>query len=347
MVKDALNQGTQYTYDPAGRLYKTTDHLGNQTLYRLNNAGGVARSAQRHKLDDTPTWRTELVFNYFDDNGRLQFVGDWGTNEPEGFELKEDPVDWGDEDHPIVPLLSDSQKHKTSYSYDAVDRVNLIQARGTTTITNYDMFSQTYQTREDSSGIDRTTTYEYNQGPDDEGYYTRVIADNGGATEQVSKYYHGDDYNASLVTEIEYPDTEDVTFHYYRDGSLKDREDQREWKTTYTRDGLGRVTDEDVTKEGATDLIGTTEVTYEYDYLGRLTKVTDDNGESPDGPDSTVEYEYAWSGARTIVTEKHTLEDHGTWTVESTISSAGLREELQYPYPVSYTHLTLPTSDLV
>ena len=73
-------------------------------------------------------------------------------------------------------------------------------------------------------------------------------------------------------------------------------------------------------------------MTYEYDYLGRLTKVTDDNGENPDGPDSTVEYEYAWSGARTIVTEKHTLEDHGTWTVESTISSAGLREELQYPY---------------
>jgi len=74
--------------------------------------------------------------------------------------------------------------------------------------------------------------------------------------------------------------------------------------------------------------VGTTQIVYKYDGLGRLTSVTDNNGS---GPDSEVSYTYAWSGTSQTVTENRDINSEGPWSVESTYSNIGVRTGLVYP----------------
>ena len=89
--------------------------------------------SRKHKLSATPTWRTEFTFQYFDDDGRLEVLADWGTNTPGGgFTLQESPPNWGSEDYPSKPSASDSDKLVTEYAYDDMGRTTSVTDPGDT-----------------------------------------------------------------------------------------------------------------------------------------------------------------------------------------------------------------------
>ncbi|HET6455025.1 MAG TPA: RHS repeat-associated core domain-containing protein, partial [Armatimonadota bacterium] len=342
-VKDDSNHQTDYTYDPAGRQYKIEDHLGNYTVYRFNKAGESVRLATKHKLDATPTWRTELVFQYFDDDGRLKTVSNWGkTVIPDDFALKEDPADWGDESYPSEPSASDSTKLVTKYSYDGLARTTQVtDPDGRVTETAYDKLSRVTSTAEDKNSINRSTTYAYDQEDAQGKFYEKITADNGGIT----KYYRDEAKDAMRVSKVIYPDSGEVSYTYNNDGTLATRTDQRSWVTTYTRDSLDRVTQEAATRSGGS-VDGTRYVRYTYDVLSRLLTVEDDNhqdsGGNPDYDFSKVEYVYTWEANGTDLTihEKQHLAGSSARTATAIVTGDGVRESLTYPNsrPISFTH---------
>jgi len=343
-VKDPANHQMDTTYDPAGRAYKTEDHLGNVTLARFNADGETARTAVKHKLSATPTWRTELAFQYFDNDGRLKTTANWGTNTPATFVLKESPADWGDEVTPSEPASSDSDKIVSKFTYDGLGRTTQVtDPEGRVTETSYDKLSRVTAVAEDKNGKNRTTTYVYDQYDEtEEAYFDQITADNGGET----KYFYADPKDAVRVTKVVYPDSGEVVMTYDNNGAGATRQDQRDWKTTFTRDALGRVTQETVTQEGATAITGTKNVRYTYDALSRLLTIEDDNGQvdggNPDYDFTKVEYVYDWGDTSTdqTVEEKQYFNGSAARTATSTITADGVRSALQFPNgrTIGFTH---------
>ena len=297
-TKDPLGNVTENVYDTAGRLYKTVDPLGNETVLRLDPAGETLRTARKNKLSDNPkTWRIEYQFQYFDDAGQLLLSADWGTNQPAGFGLKEDPADWSAEAQPTAPTSSStSTALRTRYAYDAMGRtISTTTPENLTTATSYDMLSRIISVTEDvgdSSHINRSTTYAYDES---EGGYHDTITAHNGTEEQKTEYYYGQADDANRVTDIKYPDDRIVTYEYFLDGTIQMKTDQRGVTTTFIRDGRGQATSEEV---GGTSVPGTKNISYTYDGLGRLLIAQDDNGVMDggtlDADFSKVSFSYLW-----------------------------------------------------
>ena len=314
-VEDPGTHSTFYTYDTAGRQYKTEDALGNTTLLRLNAAGETVRIARKNKLDATPTWRIEYVFQYLDDAGRLLLAADWGINEPANFVLEEEPANWAAELTPPAPLLaSTSTAIRTLYAYDDLGRtVSVTDPENMTTSTSYDMLSRVASVTEDvgsDTHANRVTEYVYDQQDAEYVLYETVTAHND-STPQATSYYRGDAVDVALVSQITYPDAGEVTFSFNRDGTLASKTDQRDWEISYARDGLGRVATE-TAKDENRDVFSI--ISYDYDALGRIIDAKDDNGEKDGNGDlipdfSHVTVEYSWSSSSRLTSELQSVDD--------------------------------------
>ena len=315
-VRDPGVHYTTYDYDTAGRQYSIEDPAGNLTLLRLNAAGETVRMARKNKLDATPTWRIEYVFQYLDDAGRLRLAANWGTNQPDGFVLQEAPADWAAELTPPAPLLaSTSNAIRTLYAYDDLGRtVSVTDPDNMTTSTSYDMLSRVATVTEDvgsDTHTNRVTEYDYDQQDAGHVLYETVTAHND-STPQVTSYYHGDAVDVALVSQITYPDAGEVTFSFNRDGTLASKTDQRDWTISYIRDGLGRVTQESAEATGSTSLEGSNIISYEYDALGRMTDAKDDNGEVDGNADLIPDYSHVtleryWTDGYTSLTDSQSV----------------------------------------
>jgi RHS repeat-associated protein len=235
-------------------------------------------------------------------------------------------------------------RHLSKFAYDGLARTTQVTGpEGRVTETSYDKLSRVTSVAEDKNGKNRTTTYAYDQYDEtEEAYFDKITADNGGET----VYFYADPKDAVRVTKVVYPDDGEVAITYDNNGAVATRQDPRDWKTTFTRDALGRVTQETVTQEGATAITGTKNVRYTYDALSRLTKVEDDNGQtdggSPDYDFAVVEYVYDWedTGTDQTVDEKQSFNGSSARTVTSTITADGVRSELEFPNgrTISFTH---------
>jgi len=304
-VDDDSTVVAKYTYDNLGRALSTEDALGNVSFTSYDGAGRVASREMRHKVD-TDVYRSEWSYLAYDAAGRLASVTNYGPTN-------------------IVTTYA--------YGFDATDGQysQVTDPDGRVTKSFVDLLGRTTKTVEDSGDTNRTTLYAYSaeekDGDDVIGYMDTITAENGAQDDQTTGYLRGDIADAQRVTKITYPDAGAVAFTYNTDGSLATRTDQRGWTTTYTRaldNGQLMVTE----SVAGTGLVGTTQIVYKYDGLGRLTSVTDNNGS---GPDSEVTYAYAWSGTDQTVTEAQDINSEGPWDVESTYTKLGVRESLEYP----------------
>jgi len=167
-----------------------------------------------------------------------------------------------------------------------------------------------------------------------------IVAKNEPHPDQVTGYLRTDPLDANLVTSVVYPDGKSVLSAYNPDGTLLTKTDQRGWTTTFTRDGLGRVTQEDVSTLQGRPVEGTVRVIYRYDGLGRtILQTSRDNR----GLMSLVQSIYTWNTVdedektkkSSTIKERQYLSfsSYGLLTgVESVIDERnGTRSALTYP----------------
>ena len=342
-VADAGSHNTDYYYDTAGRQYKVEDAAGNLALYTLDRSGNVTLVTAKHKLNATPTWRTERAFTWYDDDNRATTAASFGTNAPTlNWNPPTEPPKYDYEEWPSEPNASIATILATKYAYgysagEGAEYAQVTDAAGTITRSYNDKLGRTTQVVEDTAGIGRTTYYAYDHyDAQADAYHDEIEAANGGEANQITKYLRDDDVDASRVTKVTYPDSANdaVTYSFRRDGTPNTKLDQRGWTTTYAVNASGRVDNEVVSGTGVT---GTKNVRYTYDALGRVTQVEDDNGQTDGGnPDydySKVTYSYAWDddSADVTVTETHYLAGSQVGAVTGIYNSEGERTRLTYP----------------
>ncbi|MEK7827156.1 MAG: hypothetical protein AAB299_05405, partial [Thermodesulfobacteriota bacterium] len=110
------------------------------------------------------------------------------------------------------------------------------------------------------------------------------VTDDSGNTTQ----YTYDDSNR--LTQQTNADGKTKVFEYDKDNNLVKATDENGSVIEFTYDALNRVTQKDITK--ASGIIGTTQQTFEYDGLSRLTKSFDNNDPDDSTDDATVTYAY-------------------------------------------------------
>lgn len=124
-----------------------------------------------------------------------------------------------------------------------------------------------------------TITYTY----DGNSRLTAITDDNGNTTQ-----YEYDDSNR--LTKQTNADGMTKTFEYDKDSNLLKATDENGSVTEFTYDAINRLVQKDITR--ASGVIGTTQQTFEYDGLSRLTKSFDNNDPDDTGDDVTVTYAY-------------------------------------------------------
>ena len=110
------------------------------------------------------------------------------------------------------------------------------------------------------------------------------VTDDSGNTTQ----YTYDDSNR--LTQQTNADGKTKVFEYDKDNNLVKATDENGSVIEFTYDAINRVTQKDITK--ASGIIGTTQQTFEYDGLSRLTKSFDNNDPDDSTDDATVTYAY-------------------------------------------------------
>ncbi|WP_372369015.1 RHS repeat-associated core domain-containing protein [Candidatus Uabimicrobium sp. HlEnr_7] len=125
--------------------------------------------------------------------------------------------------------------------------------------------------------ITEFTTYDQNS------RVINVSDDNGNAT-----IYEYD--NLNRLTKTVYADTRETTVEYDKDSNVIRTTDNNGSVCDYVFDGIHRTTTKNITR--AANIEGTTQQTYEYDGLSRLTKATDNNNPNDAQDNTTVTRNY-------------------------------------------------------
>jgi len=318
-------KATYFEVDNAGRQTKVIDALGNETLSAYNGLGELYIQTVKHKLDATPTWRKEYTLFWYGDDGRQSVVAYCGTNTPTGFSPADPPTYSDRPSDANAYSQSTADCLVTSYTYSGLSST-VTDPKSLKTVSTSDMLGRTLQvTEKDAAENDlRIRKYAHDVWDATASQFCDTIEDGdsvaaGAQNPRYTKYWHGSTMNRDLVTKVQYPahgvDSrhDEVLMVHRFDGSLSHRIDQRGWKTVYTYDQEGRLTQEAVTQAaggdgygGGTpdDLAGTTQVDYTYDALGRRTQIKDKYGA---GASDVVEvnYSYAWGDGTGGFDKKH------------------------------------------
>ena len=268
---------TSYTYDPNGRLIKTTypDNSTTQTAY--NSLG--------QQVTTTDTLIRQTSYQYDPDGHVTQASYPDNTNEQTVYDNNGNRTQF-----------FDRTGVQTIYTYDALNRLTQSQ-RGsnanaaTINKTSYDAIGQVLTTTDPNNNV---TTYAYDDagrrstvtdalshvttfGYDAVGNQTSVLDANSNTTS-----YTYD--NANRRTQVTYPDGKFETTGYDALGRVTSRTDAKGLTTQYGYDALGRLT-------SVTDALNQV-TSYGYDEVGNRITQTDANTHS-------TGYNYDQRGRRT------------------------------------------------
>ncbi len=322
-VENDDGKATYFEVDNAGRQMKVADALGNETLSAYNGLGELYIQTVKHKLDAAPTWRKEYTLFWYGDDGRQSVVAYCGTNTPTGFSPADPPVYGNRPSDENAYSQSTADCLVTTYAYSGLT-TTVTDPKGLKTVSTSDMLGRTLQVDEKdaSNNLLRTRKYAHDVWDNAASQFCDTIEDGdsvAGASAKYTKYWHGSTLDRDRVTKVQYPAHgvdgrhDEVLMVHRFDGSLGHRIDQRGWRTVYTYDQEGRLTQESIGQAGGGDgygggtpdtLVGTTQVDYTYDALGRRTQIKDKYGA---GASDVVEvnYAYAWGDGTGGFDKKH------------------------------------------
>ena len=256
-----VNVTQSYEYDWRGNVTKVTDGNGNVTSYEYNDLNRLTK-------ETCPDGTSNTFF--YDYAGTLicktDAIGNVYTSYYDGSgNLLEEAVD--DWRYPTVVNWYDG------YNNLAKKIVKSNSENGRTTQYTYDTLNRpkSQEIYDDNGTLVYKETYSYTMTPDYRKETTTVIGGDGNPSVTTSVYY--DEYGNKIKTESG-TDIETYTSDYAGNiTSVKSaRANAESWSETHTAeyDFMGNVTKE-------TDELGNTTRT-EYDQLGRATKVYDANG---------------------------------------------------------------------
>ena len=298
---------TQYGYDPNGNLSAVTDALGNAAQTRYNAKG------QPTEIEDELENVTELIYDPAtgdlvmirnelghettferDERGRLTKVIDAEGNEVEFSYRDDDQQEWVKDargnftyfsyyDGGMLEKVTNALGHESSFTYDGNLNVETAtDPRGHTTTYEYDENNNAVRVSDVYQGTPREFTYVYDECnrlvsvTDPEGNTVEMTYDVHGRvttlTDARGQKYHTDYDEAGRVTRT-YTTLDASTF-----------------EVLYEYNGVGELLRTTLIDPLGPNPAGIV-TQYEYDDLGRLVRVTDDQGN-----EQTTEY-YAADGA--------------------------------------------------
>jgi RHS repeat-associated protein len=282
---------TRYKYDELGRLKKTTDPAGNQTILIYDSMGRVT---QRQQIDDDPLGSNDITvtacFEY-DNLGRLK--------------KQIAKLDVSDEDTWQV----------TRYRYALGNRIEETRPNGVIVTNEYNVFGQKTKMVADAAtgGLKQTTEW----GFDRVGRQTSIAGytDNGDKDTKQTTTYTFDDL--SRVTKTTYPDTKTIEYAYNSTGRVTKRTDQRNIVTYYDYDRVYNLAEKKATVSGTTS----TE-TFSYDGLARMLSAT-----KVEGAGTISESKFAYNAIGKITDANETIFDASSKTIEYAYDLAGFRTQ--------------------
>jgi RHS repeat-associated protein len=249
---DPLNRVTELTYDPAGRVIEQVDPLGNRTALLLDAAGNATKTTSFETLPGGGTAEVETLANY-DALGRQVSVRDgMGNTWRSLYDARGN-----------VRTAIDPQNAVTAYRFDGLNRlIQAAQPEGIEITYGYDKSSRPVTYR-DANGNE--TTYGYDplgrlkQTSYADGTTKLLTRDPAGHLTQIR------DANGTVVTR-----TFDLA------GRMTGRSAQLAPNVaasapTRTIDVAGQMTGTSV--QPAPSVVASAPETYEYDGLGRLTRI--------------------------------------------------------------------------
>jgi YD repeat-containing protein len=265
-VTDPLNRTTRNEYDAFARVLKVIDASGNSTQYAYDDV-------QRTLTMTTP--EGVQVVTHKNEHGETVLVTQGSRQTSYAY----------DKDGHLT-LVADSLGNQTTSEYDLAGRLKrTTDARGVVTQFSYDEASRMFKRQVDPTGLNLTTTYEF----DSFGQQIKVGEGQGGNALRVTVYQYFQDGRLAKITVD--PNGLKLTTSYAYDGLGNTVRVARGTVaspqlevTDYVYDRLGRRVKEIAAPSSvfgngtATTRNLTTE--YRYDASGRLSRKIDANGKS-------------------------------------------------------------------
>jgi len=249
---DKVVRGTQeassvkkFEYDELNRLIKKADNNTDveKIIYNSNNLQEYSFDANNH-----------YTKYEYDDNGRLtRTIRQHSEN---NVHIQSQSYDFAGN----IRAKTDGEGNITNYIYNEYDRLWYVISP---------------KNKDDSSAVRQKTRYSYDLAGNM--LQVDILNTNSATTETV---FQGTSYAYTIAGQILRKTDNWGIYEEYKydpDGSLRTKTFKNMACTVYDYDIHGNLENERTTKSGATDFI---EISYEYDYNGNLTKVTDSSGQT-------------------------------------------------------------------
>lgn len=279
---DALGNSNSNTYDILGNITSVTDKNINTTLYAYDQLN--------RRIQITDALGNVTTVTYDENGNRTSMVN------PEG-----KTTTFSYDNYNQLITKTDASNNTKSYAYDAMGNVlTITDAEGNTTGYAYDALSRVIKV---TDALGNSSEYTYDQN----GNRVSVKDANGNTT---SYTYDARNY----LTKTTYADGSEKIYVYDQVGNLTSQTDQKGNTTSYSYDPLNRLATKTYPDNTQTTYIygpnphqsfihsvltsglisanyGNSNITYSYDSLNRVTRVTQGT--------KTLTYEYDNKGNRT------------------------------------------------
>ena len=287
---------TYYGYDDLGRRTDINDPSGNLTLLTYNEMDRVTR---RQQIDVNPLEaEPNLVITtdyYYDSLSRLR--------------------------HQVAKLVvTDSNTWQiNTYDYDVLgNRTKETRPNGVEITYSYSALGWLVEKIADAATgqINQKTEYSY----DRLGRQISITGYADGSTAQTTSYTYD---KLDRITNVEYPDGNDIDFEYNPAGKVAKRIDQRGIVTTYAYDGIYNMLTKSVEGNSVT---GDASETFTYDGLGRMLTATKDVNSN-----TVSETEFAYNAIGRITDANEKLFGGTKREINHTYDQAGFLTSTKYP----------------
>ena len=253
-----LNLTTYYDVCAMKKITKMIDPEGKVTRYQYD--GLYRRTKVIDDYDDAQTKLNIETSYFYDDVGNMTRVTDDNSISTDYF--------YDDLNRRTKVLFTDSTYRTFEYN-DVGSLTREVDQEGKVKVSLYDSLNRRTKVTDDFGGLDVDTSYYF----DAVGRMTRITDDKGNPTD-----YEYDD-NSRMTKEL-YADEGYKTYEFGSAGNLTRKVDQVGNVFVHSYDDLNRRTKITITPAGGVS--GTTEQTFYYDAVSRMTKATDNNGSADD-----------------------------------------------------------------